>query len=471
MNFLSMKGFFSHSRTVLPVFFAALFLVNFCFAQEETENTEKDPVKIFNQAQDAHEKGDLETALKLYEEALKIVPEFPEAEFQRGNALLSLKKTDEAEKAFRRAIQLREDWSLPMTSLGALLVEKNDFSEAEKILTKAIELDNINFLAYSALTSLRLKTKTNPVLLKSLLEKIIFLTSKANAAASIWSSRAALENALGDKTAAKSSINRALSIDSGNRSALLERAEIALAENDLPTAAQIAQTLGKSSPDSTAVRFLQARLLAAEGKTTEALKLLDSIENPTSETISLRNKISANETESVADLEKQLEKDAKNAAVLGRLCGLLRVDNPEKALEYCRRASEAEPENVSHAVGFGAALVQAKQFDAAAGILRNILQIAPDNFSAHANLATALFQLKRYDEAIKEYLWLTGKQPDLAVAYYFLAISYDSLGKYLDAMANYQQFLKLADKSKNQLEIEKVNLRLPSLQKQIKSKK
>ena len=455
----------------MPAIFVVLLLFNFCFAQEVDGKSEKDPVKIFNQAQDAHEKGDFQTALKLYEEAVKIFPEFPEAEYQRGNILISLNKPDEAERAFRRAIELREDWSLPMTSLGVLLIEKNNFADAEKFLTKAVELDDLNFLAYSALANLRLKTKSNSDVLKKLLGKIIFLTSKANANASVWAYRAALENALGDKYAAKTSLKRALSIDAVNKTALLEQAEIALSENDFSTASQIAQTLVKISPDSSPVRFLQARILAANGKREEAVKILDSIKNPTDEITSLRNKISANETESVADLEKLLEKDAKNAAVLGRLCTLLRVDKPERALEYCRRAYEAEPNNLNHAVGFSAALVQAKKYENAAGVLKKIVEVMPDNFTAHANLATALFQLKRYEEAIKEYQWLLQKQPDLAIAYYFLAISYDSLGNYLEAMANYQHFLKTADTSKNQLEIEKVNLRLPSLQKQIKSKK
>ena len=81
-------------------------------------------------------------------------------------------------------------------------------------------------------------------------------------------------------------------------------------------------------------------------------------------------------------------------------------------------------------------------------LLRRILQIAPDNYTAHANLATALFQLKKYEEAIPEYFWLAEKQPDLPITYYFLAIAHDNLGKYLDAMANYQQFLKIADREK-----------------------
>ena len=62
-------------------------------------------------------------------------------------------------------------------------------------------------------------------------------------------------------------------------------------------------------------------------------------------------------------------------------------------------------------------------------------------------------------------------QPTSAAAFYFLAIIHDQLNEYLDAMANYQQYLKLADPGSNKLEIEKVNLRLPGLQKQIKDGK
>jgi len=41
----------------------------------------------------------------------------------------------------------------------------------------------------------------------------------------------------------------------------------------------------------------------------------------------------------------------------------------------------------------------------------------------------------------------------------------------MDAMANYQQYLRLADPAENKLDIDKVNLRLPSLQKAIKEGK
>ena len=487
MNFIAWSDIHKCGRKFFGLTLAALLLISFAkkgYAQDEededgkiiitnpkaennTQDSTQDAIKKFNQAQDAHEKGDLPTALKFYDEALKLTPEFPEAEYQRGNAFVSLGKSDEAERAFRRALELREDWTLPMASLGSILVATNRFAEAEKVLTKAIALDDKNSPAYVALTDLRLKTKVSPAVLKELLGRLQILTSKANPTAALWSSRSALERALSDNVAAKTSLNRALAIDSKNKSALAQRAEIALSEGDFTSARETAKILAQFSPDSSDIKFLQARIYAAESKIDEALKILDSITNPSAEMLSVRNSISARGSVNVSYLEMLIEKDSKNASVLGRLCSVLRTENPAKALDYCRRASEFEPNNINHAVGFGAALVQAKQFDEAVTLFKKLAQIAPDNSTIRANLATALFQLKRFPEAKTEYQWLTEKQPDLTIAYYFLAIAHDNLGEYLDAMANYQQFLKLADAVADKLEIEKVTLRLPSLLKQV----
>ncbi len=117
--YFSMISYFFHRRTFfLIALVVSIFAIN-SFAQNNED--EKDPVQLFNQGQDAHEKGDFKTAVKFYEEALKIAPEFPEAEFQKGSALQSLGRDAEAEKSYRRAIELRENWGLPMAGLGELL--------------------------------------------------------------------------------------------------------------------------------------------------------------------------------------------------------------------------------------------------------------------------------------------------------------------------------------------------------------
>ncbi len=484
---VSMASFLIKSRFILSAFLMLTVLlctVNLSFAQEDTEDDEftqgdetseqkqssEDPFELFNKAQDAHSKGDLEKALKLYDEAVKAMPEFPEAEFQRGSIFQSLGKTADAEKAFRRAIELRRDWTLPIAELGALLVQKGEYVEAEQQLEKAIRLNEMSFPAYIALTELKIKTGASAEELKSLLGKLQYLTTKSKIPASVWASRGAVERTLGDLEAAKTSIKRALDIDAQNSFAIAESIKLSIKSGDTKGAVNNAKRLSELFPHSLNAKLIHARSLYADGQTSEAIKVLDAIENPTDEVVQLKSVYTDNENLSVESLEQMLEKDGDNPSILGHLCILSRTDNPQKALEYCQKASALQPTEINHAIGFGAALVKLKRYTEAVGLFQKLLENSPENYTIRANLATALFQLERFGEAKNEYQWIIKKQPDLAVAYYFLAISHDRLEEYLDAMANYQQFLRLADDSLK-LEIEKVNLRLPTLQTQIKNGK
>ena len=427
-----------------------------------------DPVSLYNKGQDAHERGDFAIAVEFYDKALKISPEFPEAEFQKGSAFVSLKKFDDAEKSFRRAVELRPDWNLPLANLGEILLKKNNFVEAEKVLSKAISLDSLNFPALVSLTELRLKTKSTPEVLKDLLAKLVNLTSKQRPTAMIWASRGAIERELGDRVSAKTSLDNALAKDPNNQFALNERIRLALSDSDFSRALEDAKTLVQISSSNENKLFL-ANVYAETGNNADALKVLETLAADDKNVLKLKNAILAVSSENITELEKSLESDAKNVAVLGRLCSLTRTVNPLKSMEYCKRALDVEPNNIKHAVGFAAALVQAKQYENAIAILRRILNVAPDNYTAHANLALSLFELKRYEEAKTEYLWLSETKPNIAVTYFFLAICYDNLREYIDSMVNYQKFLQLADAKTNQLEIDKVNLRLPILQRQIKN--
>ena len=86
---------------------------------------------------------------------------------------------------------------------------------------------------------------------------------------------------------------------------------------------------------------------------------------------------------------------------------------------------------------------------------------------------SALFELNDFAGAVPEFIWILDHQQDqrrIPVTLYFLAICYDKLGEYELAEKSYQDFLLKATTS-NQLEIEKVKLRLPVLQKQIREGK
>jgi tetratricopeptide (TPR) repeat protein len=437
-------------------------------------DAEIDPVKLFEKGQDAHQKAELQLALEFYEEAIKAQPEFPEAEYQRALALISLNRLPEAEKGLRRAGEIRAEWALPHAALGALLVRLNRMDEATAPLERAIRLDGRNTVALLALTDLSLRRKAPRADLQQLLARLQSATAGTDVTAELWAARGSIERALDERAAALASFDRAISLAPGDVSARIERAELRAQAGDLELALEDATAARRAAPGSVNAALLLARIKAQAGKRDEALGVLDALDEATKrlpEVTALRSTImmsDANDAESCAAMSKLLEQDARNAGLLARLGACYRVSEPARALDYYRRAAEIETNNLDYATGYTAALVQARRFNEAIIIARRILAVSPDNYTAHANLATALYESKRFQEALVEYNWLLAARPDLAVAYFFIATAYDYLGEYEQALAAYEKFLARADQTGNRLEIEKINLRLPSLRRQIK---
>ena len=455
------------ARKALTLIFALLLPLAAMVAHAQSDEKAQQAVDLFNAGQDAHEKGDLASALKIYEKALELMPEFPEAELQRGNALVALKRPDDAEKAFRKALELREDWTLAMANLGSLLVDRGKYEEAEKLLTTSLESEPANQSALASLADLRLRTNANESSLRDILVKLTEQAGKVRPTVALLTAKASVELRLKDLTGARLTAKRVLEIEPKNVSANLIAAEVALMERDPNLAETYIEAAGTTTDETKRLRAVANRL---RGKNADALAILQTIENPNESVTALIAEIKDGDVADLTGLEAKVQRTPDDANALTKLCHGFRVSNPAKAIEYCRRASEAEPNEIGHAIGFGAALVQAKQYDAAIGLFRKLLTLAPENATIRANLATALFQLKRLPEAKAEFRWLTEKQPDSPAAYYFLAIVHDQLGEYLDALANYQKFLKLADAEKDKLDIEKVNLRLPAVQRLARDK-
>jgi tetratricopeptide (TPR) repeat protein len=446
------------------------------------QNDSDQAIAIFNHGQELHEKGDLAGAIAEYDKALKGFPEFPEAEYQRAAAEIGLGNLAEAEASLRRATTLRADWSLAWGMLGDVLVRKYAVADlaarsainvdAESALNRALELDASNAPAVAALIDLQLNSGASSDALHESLNKVKALTDgKSQAAGSLWAGRSAIENALGDRKGAKFSAARALESEPRNTTALSITAEMALGDHDVERAKQIAAILATSKITPAKLALLNARIAAADGRASDALALLDKLPPGLAGADELRKQLTAATSTNTADIEKQLETDPKNVGLLDRLCSLDRRDDPMKALDYCRRAAELDPTNMAPVAGYAAALVRAKQYAQAAAILEKLVAIEPENRTLHANYATALFELKRYPDAVKQFEWLSVSDPKAAAPYYFLAIAYDWMEEYVDSLAAYEQYLKLADPVANKLEIEKVNLRLPVVRRFVKEGK
>ena len=440
--------------------------------RDEFDETGADPVKLFDRGQEAHAKKEYERAVELYEEALQIKPEFAEAEFQKAAALVALKRIPEAEKSYRRAIELRRTWALPPAALGLLLVRTQGRErEAEPLLRRALELDAKNLTATVALAELRARAGDAA-------ESVTFWRRAAELKsddATLWVSLARAELGSKDAAAALKSFGRALDVDAANVDARLGRADLLIGSGEKERALEDVRALEALSKSDWKLAVAVANRYGLAGKKDEARRVFESLPAEAKQSEEGRKLHAAltdlpcEETaEARASLEQLVNSEPKNAAALACLGRLERTANPERSAELYRRAAEAEPRNVDYAVGYGAALVQLRKFAEAAGLLQRVVAAAPEHYEAHANLAAALFELKLYNRAVVEYKWIERAKPDLAVVHFFIAIAHDRMGEYEDALAAYETFLARADPGVNQLEIEKVNLRLPSLRNQVK---
>jgi len=433
-----------------------------------------DPVRLFERGQSAHAHGDLEKALGFYEQALKVRPEFPEAQFQKGNALASLGRLDEAEAALRAAISLKKNWSLPYSTLGALLMRRNRDSDAEALLRQALTIDAHDGLALRMLADIRLRAGDA----KQALEFAKRATAIPEAPASAWIGLALAQKANGDNAAAQTTLDRVLADEPQNVAALIERSDLLAADKQFEPALVDLRAAAKIKPDDKAIASRLADTLQKAGKSEEALAVakaagLEVQPQPgnSNGVVGTPEEIAAANSDDPAiarkALEKLIEKNPRNAMLLAQLGASYRTDSPSRSLDYYRQAAEIKPDAPEYALGYAAALIQARRFDEAAMILRRVVRVDPQNYAAHANLATALYELKRYSEALPEYEWIVAAKPDATVAHYFIATAHDYLGEYPEALASYEKFLAIADAKTNQLEIEKVKLRLPTLRRQI----
>ena len=468
-------------RAVTLVFVGLCFQIASAQTEDPTEG-EMDPVKLFERGQNAHAKGDFSRALALYEGALKLRPEFPEAEYQRGVALVALDRSPEAEKAFTHAIELRKEWVLPQSALGTLLARAARDKEAEPFLRRAMQLGAKDFVTLDSLSTVRARAGDK----EAALALARAATDDDNASALAWAWRGAMERTAGNKDAALTSLNRALQIEPNYLVALKERAELRLDAADYPHAIEDLKTALSVKPGDKEISLRLAHAYELTNKPDEAQRIYESIgyevfgpgvapgSDPagnvinvtgTAEDISAAN--SDDPKVALPALERLILANPTNAKLFARLGEVARRSDPQKSAESYRRANEIDPANPKFATGYAAALVQLRRFTEAESILRRVIAAAPNEYAAHSNLALVLHELKRFAEALPEYQWLAATRPEIAATYFFMATAHDNLGEYEQALAAYETFLSRADPTNNKLEIEKVNLRLPRLRDQI----
>jgi protein O-GlcNAc transferase len=369
----------------------------------------------FEAGQDAHQAGQLTVALQLYDEALALDDTLAPIHFQRGMALLALRRTAEAVTAFERCVALQPDFLRGWLQLGAAALAADNTVQAERAYATVLQLAPDHLEARLHLARLALGRQKPEAALEVLAP---LGTSAVPPEVDVLRGQALL--LAGQTEAAIKAFSHALAGQSNHPEARRGRGDAYAVQGQMEAAVADWQVAYASTPHAE----LAANIVSA-------LYRLDRPE-------AARAFLEA--------ARKQFPQDAQLAALdssLGR---------------------EA-------AVASAAALLRAGRFAEAAVAYAPLVAQNPEAIAPRAGLATALFKLDRFAEAARHFVLLSQQQPEVAATYFFLGVCYDKMGDYRQALAAYEAFLARADGVHHQLEIEKVHLRLPSLRRQAEQSK
>ncbi|MBS1786444.1 MAG: tetratricopeptide repeat protein [Acidobacteria bacterium] len=454
-------------------------------AQKSEDKTEQ-AASRFDAGQRAHETGDLAKAVELYGQALELDPELWQAEFQRGAAYFSLNKLVEAKASMMHVNQLLAEYPVTdqlkqifarvQTTLGEIALAESKLDEAEKAFARVLELNPQSARAHSGLAEIHYNAG-----------KYAEAIAEAKAAIAAGDDHAATLMLLGVALTvtnkfdeALPALNEAVKRDSKNATALLYRAEVFIAQNKPNEAAADLRAALAIEPN-TRTKLRLAALLAQTKQFDAAVVLFQEVVNAEPANADARTGLTAalidsgKAADAVGELEHLIKAEPNRAVLRAQLAELLLPKQPEKALEQYRAAAELEPKNANHQVGLASALVKLRKFQEAVDVLKPVLASNPTGdveYFARTNLATALFELDDFPNAAREFLWILdhqakrGDRKRTAITLFFVGVCLDKLGDFEQALRAYNQFLELASPD-NQLEIDKVKLRLPSLKHQI----
>jgi tetratricopeptide (TPR) repeat protein len=428
---------------------------------------------LYNQAETAFERGDLMRAITLYREVIQLAPDIFEPKFQCAMACLATRQATllpEAISLLQAAIKIRPDFARGHLALANALYqqENSDPLLTEQAVQEALKLDATLRPAQELLVELLLKRQAYREAETALTALVATTADKQH-----YLLLGLAQQAQQRFDPALQSFTQALTQDPQFAEAYYQRARIYLQKQQFPAAIKdLEQAYQLRAQAETGLLLAETYLKANQREAARGLaeKLLPAASADLRPAITeLLASLGAN-NEAIAQFEKQLAADPQNLTFLTRLGELYLDVDPSKSQEYWRRAL-AVRSTAENLAGLGSALLKGKQFEEAVTTFEKALAQNDKLYEPHAGLALALFKLERFAPAAEQFIWITRARPENSINLYFLAICFDRLGDYERAQLGYQLFLKQANPTTYQLEIDKVNLRLPILRRQLEKQK
>ncbi len=360
--------------------------------------------------------GDLEVAESVIEELEKVLPRMPQnpvVNYNLGRAYQVTGQEDAALIQYQEAIRKRGDYVLPKLALGDLRIRRNEpadaLNEADDVI--AIQPGNLSARLLRANALIRLGQFDRAREEVSVLDSNLATQRQA---AILEASIHAAEGEYGD---AETILKELRSSNPSDRAATAGLVDLYLREGAPEKATALIETELETSPDSTDLRLVQARVSMMAREYQNAIR----------------------EYETVLDAEPD---DATVLLELGT--AQYHTGNFDGAEARFRRARELAPKNAAASLQLALLLGEMGEEEETRDLLEEIVKLAPDNPVALNNLA---YMLSETPQNIDRALVLTQRAlksaPDNPIILDTLGWIYIRMNQSTNAVNTYRRLIEI----------------------------
>lgn len=342
----------------------------------------------------------------------------PQAWFDLGFAQGHQGKTEDAIASYQSAVRLAPDWFEANLNLGIDLARSGKSSAAVAILKHTVELKPSSggqtaiAKAWLTLAQTMEEEGSDPRGAAAAYDKAFELAPSADQLPIVRAGDL-LEKA-GDAAGAEQHYRKAA--ESGSAAGMAKLIDLLRAQKRFADAETWLRKYVAQNPQNEQASLQLARLLAAQGKKDDAIAIMKPLSGPTAAP-ALNQELA------------ELYLDGKRYADAASL------------LQQALAGSPRDP--VLH-FDLGLALLHQLKYAEAEAELLKAVQLKSDLTDAYNPLADAAFQNKHYELCLRALDFRARTLPDTPATYFLRATAYDSLHMYKPAVANYKQFLAVA---------------------------
>jgi tetratricopeptide (TPR) repeat protein len=338
--------------------------------------------------------------------------ENPQAWFDLGFAENHLGKTPDAVVAYKKAVELSPKWFEANLNLGLALAKSSSFAQAIPVLRAATQLKPTNggeqALSKAWFALGQVLEESAPAESLHAYQKSAELNPK-NLEADLGIGK--MLERTGDLAGAEQQYLRGA--NAGDNGSVERLIGIYLKQKRLADAETWIKKYVGQHPENIAAQAQLAKVLAAEGKTTEAIAALEVV-----------NKVAVDPA--VTRELALLYSDAKQYEAAARLLQPLAQQAPADTELHWR---------------YGEALFHQRKYADAEPELMKALQQKPDLAEAYGDLAFAAEQNKHYELTLRALELRAKYLPEVPATYFMRATAYDNLNARKQAAENYKLFL------------------------------